>query len=92
MNYWFSLSNSGESNWGHGNAAQDTFLSRLADLKLTLSGNSDSNLTVTSNTTGLVVAGKTYSNSQILIGLTFNYSSIQSIEQETVFSVIIKSI
>ena len=78
--------------WGPGNAAQDTFLSRLADLKLTLSGNSDSNLTVTSNTTGLVVAGKTYSNSQILIELTSNYSSIQSIEQETVFSIIIKSI
>ena len=75
-NYRFSLNNSG-------NAAQDTFLTRTGNSTLSLSGSTDSNLIVTSNTAGLVVAGRTYPNFQFLLGLSFNYGSIQAINQRT---------
>ena len=65
------------------NTVQDTFLSRIGNSKLGLSSLADANLTATSNTTGLVVAGKTNPNYQLLLGLTGNYGSIQSIERGT---------
>ena len=81
--YQFSLNNSGEAFWGPGNTAQDTFLSRSGAGELGLSGTSDASLTVTSDSNGLIVAGKTNLNYQLLLGLNSNYGSIQGIEQGT---------
>ena len=79
--YRFSLNNSGTLDWGPGNAAQDTFLSRSGAGELGLSGTSNASLTVTSDSNGLIIAGKTDPNYQLLLGLSSNFGSIQSIEQ-----------
>ena len=71
--YRFSLNNSGEASWGPGNAAQDTFLSRTGSGELGLSGTGNASLTITSDSNGLIVAGKTYPNFQLLLGLNSDY-------------------
>ena len=58
-------------------------MSRIGNLTLGLSASGDAGLTITSNTTSLVIAGKTNPNNQLLIRLNSRLSSIQGVNQET---------
>ena len=79
--YRFSLDNLGTLNFGPENAAQDITLSWIGNSNLGLSASGDAGLTITSNTTSLVIAGKTNPNNQLLIGLNSRLSSIQGVNQ-----------